>query len=105
MRCGKGQAKACPTKVRQAVPPAASACARFLLSLTMVLSLSLLAQAPVKITVNTQLVVETVSVTDKNGKAIEGLTAKDFVVTEDGVAQTVSFCEYQKMQRSEEHTS
>jgi VWFA-related protein len=66
----------------------------------MVLSLSLLAQAPVKITVNTQLVVETVSVTDKNGKAIEGLTAKDFVVTEDGVAQTVSFCEYQKMQET-----
>jgi VWFA-related protein len=66
----------------------------------MVLSLSLLAQAPVKITVNTQLVVETVSVTDKNGKAIEGLTAKDFVVTEDGVAQTVSFCEYQKMQEA-----
>ena len=100
MRCGKGQAKACPTKVGQAVPAAASACGRFLLSLTMVLSLSLLAQAPVKITVNTQLVVETVSVTDKNGKAIEGLTAKDFVVTEDGVAQTVSFCEYQKMQEA-----
>ena len=100
MRCGKGQAKACPTMVGQAVPAAASACGRFLLSLTMVLSLSLLAQAPVKITVNTQLVVETVSVTDKNGKAIEGLTAKDFVVTEDGVAQTVSFCEYQKMQEA-----
>ena len=100
MRCGNGQAKACPTKVGQAVPAAASACGRFLLSLTMVLSLSLLAQAPVKITVNTQLVVETVSVTDKNGKAIEGLTAKDFVVTEDGVAQTVSFCEYQKMQEA-----
>ena len=68
---------------------------------TMLLSLGLLAaQAPVKITVNTQLVVETVSVTDKNGKPIEGLTAKDFVVTEDGVVQTVSFCEYQKMQEA-----
>jgi VWFA-related protein len=65
----------------------------------MLLSLGLLAaQAPVKITVNTQLVVETVSVTDKNGKPVEGITAKDFVVTEDGVVQTVSFCEYQKMQ-------
>jgi VWFA-related protein len=67
----------------------------------MVLALGLLAaQGPVKITVNTQLVVETVSVTDRSGKPIEGLTAKDFVVTEDGVAQTVSFCEYQKMQES-----
>jgi VWFA-related protein len=64
----------------------------------MLLALGLLAQGPVKITVNTQLVVETVSVTDKNGKPVEGLTAKDFVVTEDGVVQTVSFCEYQKMQ-------
>jgi VWFA-related protein len=66
----------------------------------MLLSLGLLAQGPVKITVNTQLVVETVSVTDKSGKPIEGLTAKDFVVTEDGAAQTVSFCEYQKMQEA-----
>src|ERR1035437_8186716 len=36
--------------------------------LSLVLAFGLLAQ-PVKITVNTQLVVETVSVTDKNGKA------------------------------------
>ena len=69
--------------------------------LTILLALGLLAaQGPVKITVNTQLVVETVSVTDKSGKPIEGLTAKDFVVTEDGVVQTVSFCEYQKMQEA-----
>ena len=49
------------------------------------------------ITVNTQLVVETVTVTDKSGKGIEGLTAKDFTVTEDNVPQTIKFFEYQKL--------
>ena len=46
---------------------------------------------------NTQLVVETVVVKDKSGKFIEGLTAKDFTVTENGVSQTVSFCEHQQL--------
>jgi VWFA-related protein len=50
------------------------------------------------INVNTRVVIETVSVTDKKGSPIEGLTASDFRVTEDGVPQTVSFCEYQKLQ-------
>src|SRR5215831_13391442 len=45
----------------------------------------------------TQLVVETVVVKDKNGKALEGLTAQDFSVTEDGKPQTVTFCEFQKI--------
>ncbi len=51
----------------------------------------------VKFQANTQLVVETVTVRDKNGKPVEGLTAKDFTITEDGVAQTISFCEFQKL--------
>jgi len=45
----------------------------------------------------TELVIETVTVRDKNGKAIEGLTAKDFTVTEDGVVQTIQFCDFQKL--------
>jgi VWFA-related protein len=47
---------------------------------------------------NAQLVIEAVSVTDRSGKTIEGLTAKDFTVTEDGIPQAVSFCEFQKLQ-------
>jgi len=46
---------------------------------------------------STQLVIETVGVKDKSGKPIEGLTAKDFVVTEDGMPQTIAFFEYQKL--------
>jgi VWFA-related protein len=54
-------------------------------------------EGPAKFQANVQLVIETVTVTDKSGKPIEGLTAKDFTVTEDNVAQTISFCEPQKM--------
>ena len=46
---------------------------------------------------STQLVIETVSVKDKSGKPIEGLTAKDFIVTEDGMPQSIAFFEYQRL--------
>jgi len=46
---------------------------------------------------NTQLVIETVSVTDKSGNPVEGLTDKDFTVTEDGAPQTIKFFEFQKL--------
>ena len=49
------------------------------------------ADGTVKFTASTQLVIETVSVKDKNGNPVEGLTAKDFTITEDGVPQTISF--------------
>ncbi len=55
------------------------------------------ANEPVTFKTTTQLVVETVSVKDKSGKPIEGLSAKDFTITEDGVPQTIKFFEYQKL--------
>ena len=51
---------------------------------------------PVVFKTTAQLVVKSVTVKDKNGNAIEGLTAKDFTITEDNVPQTVAFCEFQK---------
>jgi hypothetical protein len=45
-----------------------------------------------------QLKIETVLVKDKNGNPVEGLTAKDFTVTEDGAPQEIKFFEYQKFE-------
>jgi VWFA-related protein len=53
-------------------------------------------QATPTFKVSSQLVVETVSVTDKNGAPVEGLQAKDFVIAEDGAPQTISVFEHQK---------
>jgi VWFA-related protein len=53
---------------------------------------------PFTFRVDTQLVVENVIVKDKNGKDIEGLTAKDFVVTEDNVPQTISVFRFEKLE-------
>ena len=55
---------------------------------------------PATFQTSTQLVIETVSVKDKSGKPVEGLTAKDFTVTEDGVPQTIKFFEFQKLQET-----
>ena len=52
---------------------------------------------PAAIKVSTQLVIETVVVKDKKGNPIEGLTARDFMVTENGEPQTISFCEHQAL--------
>ena len=55
-------------------------------------------QAPtMTLSLKSQLVVETVVVKDKKGNFIPGLTAKDFTVTEDGVPQTVKFCEHENL--------
>jgi VWFA-related protein len=50
-----------------------------------------------KITVSTRLVVETVVVKDKQGNPVEDLNTEDFTVTEDGVPQTIRFCEHQRL--------
>src|SRR5260370_2381510 len=52
---------------------------------------------PATFQTSTQLVVETVTVKDKSGNPVEGLTAKDFTVTEDGIPQTIRFFEFQKL--------
>jgi VWFA-related protein len=49
------------------------------------------------LSLGTKLVIEAVNVKDKQGKAITGLAAKDFTVTEDGIVQKVSFAEYQEL--------
>jgi len=49
------------------------------------------------LTMKVQLVVETVSVKDKQGNPVHGLTAKDFTVTEDGAPQTIRFCDFQSL--------
>lgn len=52
-------------------------------------------QATPTFQVSTQLVVETVTVMDKSGAAVEGLKAENFTVTEDGVPQTITVFEHQ----------
>ena len=45
-----------------------------------------------------RLTVQTVTVKDEDGRPIEGLTAKDFALTEDGVPQTIGFVEFQRVE-------
>jgi VWFA-related protein len=44
--------------------------------------------------VTSRLIIEAVGVKDKKGNPIEGLSAKDFTITEDGVVQTIKICEH-----------
>jgi len=54
------------------------------------------------IQVTTRLIIETVTVKDKKGNPIKGLTAKDFTVTEDGVLQSIKICEEQELPETSE---
>src|SRR4051812_36848962 len=82
---------------------------RSFLSIFLAVLLPLAAQQPVqqstegaaKFSSSTQLVVETIIVKDKNGNPVEGLTAKDFTITEDGKVQAIVFCEFQKLSEPE----
>ena len=49
---------------------------------------------------STRLVVTTVSVKDRQGRPVEGLTPKDFIVTEDNQPQDIAFVEYQQIDAS-----
>ncbi len=78
-----------------------SGCANWRVALLFcfLVSIPLLAQdQPTNFTlrVNAQLVVQTVTITDKDGKPVEGLVADDFVLTEDNVLQTISVFEFEK---------
>jgi VWFA-related protein len=54
------------------------------------------------LSLKSQLVIENVVVKDKSGKPVQGLTAKDFTLTEDGVPQTIRFAEHQDLSKSAE---
>jgi VWFA-related protein len=54
----------------------------------------------VTFTTGAQLVVEAVVVTDKKGSPVEGLTAKDFTITEDGLPQAIRFFDRQNLPRT-----
>lgn len=57
-----------------------------------------------KFKVTTRLVVETVVVKDKQGNPIEGLAAKDFTITEEGIPQEIRFCETQRLPETPDDT-
>jgi VWFA-related protein len=71
-------------------------------SIVFVAHAGLFAQQPARPTFRSgsQLVVQNVSVKDKDGRPIEGLTAKDFLVTEQGLPQQIAFVEYQRIDTS-----
>ncbi len=72
----------------------------FLAFVALTIPLAAQIQTPV-FTSTTQLVIETVSVTDSGGNPVHGLTAKDFIVSESGAAQEIRFFEEQNLQNTD----
>ena len=72
---------------------------RWLCACLIVFGLPSGAQQPPSVTFrsSTHLIVQTVSVKDRQGLPIRGLTARDFIVTEDGRPQDVAFVEYEEL--------
>jgi len=58
------------------------------------------ASGPVKFGTNVQLVVVDVTAKDKSGNPIEGLTAKDFTITEDGKPQDIKIFQFQRLEET-----
>jgi VWFA-related protein len=54
-------------------------------------------QTPPTFRASTHLIVQTVSVKDQKGQPVEGLTVKDFLVTENGQPQQIAFVEFQRL--------
>ena len=71
---------------------------RRFLQLFLCVTFTIAAQDEAVFRADTRLVVQQVTVKDKDGKPIEGLTAKDFTITEDGVPQTIAFLEFQRLE-------
>src|SRR5215204_152432 len=74
------------------------------IALATAVSRTVVAQQPV-FRAETRLIVETVTVKDKEGRAVEGLTAKDFAITEDGEPQQIAFVEFQRLAPTSAPTS
>ncbi|MGD0497362.1 MAG: VWA domain-containing protein [Bryobacteraceae bacterium] len=53
-----------------------------------------------KFDVTSQLVIESVSVKDKDGKPVEGLAKSDFTVTEDGKPQEIKVFDYERLEEN-----
>ena len=72
---------------------------RLLLVIALCAPLAAAPQSPPQATFRsaTKLIVTTVVVRNPDGTPVEGLTADDFVVTEDGVPQDIAFVEYQRL--------